>query len=73
MIKYHIDIFYSEEDGGYIANIPDLECCSAFGKTPMEALKEVLVAQELWLESARENGITIPDATYRPIYYQLAR
>ena len=38
MKDYHINIFYSEEDGGYIADIPDLESCSAFGKTPQEAL-----------------------------------
>ena len=38
---YHINIFYSNEDGGYIADIPDLEACSAFGKTPQEALAEV--------------------------------
>ena len=40
MKDYHINIFYSEEDGGYIADIPDLDSCSAFGKTPKEALKE---------------------------------
>ncbi len=34
MKDYHINIFYSEEDGGYIADIPDLEACSAFGETP---------------------------------------
>jgi predicted RNase H-like HicB family nuclease len=38
---YHINIFYSEEDGGYIADIPDLEYCSAFGETPAQALAEV--------------------------------
>jgi len=27
MRDYHINIFYSEEDGGYIADIPDLEAC----------------------------------------------
>ena len=35
---YHINIFFSDEDGGYIADIPDLAYCSAFGKTPEEAL-----------------------------------
>ena len=39
MRDYHINIFYSEEDGGYIADIPDLEACSAFGETPMGALE----------------------------------
>ncbi len=38
MKDYHINIFYSEADGGYIADIPDLEYCSAFGATPAEAL-----------------------------------
>lgn len=38
MKDYHINIFYSDEDEGYIADIPDLSDCSAFGATPMEAL-----------------------------------
>ena len=44
MSDYHINLFYSEEDGGYIADIPDLKSCSAFGKTPEDALREVLSA-----------------------------
>jgi predicted RNase H-like HicB family nuclease len=55
MNDYHINIFYSHEDGGYIADIPDLRFCSAFGSTPEEALREVLIAKEAWLESARLN------------------
>jgi predicted RNase H-like HicB family nuclease len=38
---YHINIFYSQEDGGYISDIPDLDACSAFGATPEAALGEV--------------------------------
>jgi predicted RNase H-like HicB family nuclease len=38
MKDYHINIFYSEEDDGYIADIPDLQYCSAFGETSEEAL-----------------------------------
>ena len=49
MKAYHINIFYSEEDEGYIADIPDLKTCSAFGETPNEALKQVLIAQKLRL------------------------
>ena len=41
MKDYHINIFYSEEDRGYIADIPDLKACSAFGRTPEEALREL--------------------------------
>jgi predicted RNase H-like HicB family nuclease len=41
MSHYHINLFYSEDDGGYIADIPDLDYCSAFGQTPEQALSEV--------------------------------
>jgi predicted RNase H-like HicB family nuclease len=72
MKDYHINIFFSEEDGGYIADIPDLKYCSAFGKTPEEALKEVLIAKKLWLESSRINDEKIPKPRYKPAHYQLA-
>jgi predicted RNase H-like HicB family nuclease len=61
MKRYPINIFYSEEDHGYIANIPDLEMCSAFGKTPEIALQEVLIAQQAWLETALKHGKPIPE------------
>ena len=41
MNDYHINIHYSEEDVGYIADIPDLESCYAFGSSPQEPLAEV--------------------------------
>ncbi len=72
MKDYHINIFYSDEDGGYLADIPDLTYCSAFGETPGEALSEVLKAKEAWLESARAGGKHIPMPYYRPVIYQVA-
>ena len=72
MTDYHINLFYSNEDEGYIADIPDLKHCSAFGETPEEALQEVLKAKEAWIESARANGKPIPSAHYRPVIYQVA-
>jgi predicted RNase H-like HicB family nuclease len=69
---YHINIFWSDEDGGYIADIPDLETCSAFGKTPEEALAEVEIAKDGWLAAARETGKPIPEPRYRPLIYQVA-
>ena len=72
MKDYHINIFYSEEDGGYIADIPDLEACSAFGRTPAEALVEVQKARKAWLAAARKEGKPIPVPSYRPAIYQLA-
>lgn len=70
MSDYHINIFYSQEDGEYIADIPDLKYCSASGATPEEALREVLVAKSLWLEAAQKNGKPIPPPLYRPAIYQ---
>lgn len=72
MKDYHINIFYSEEDEGYIADIPDLKYCSAFGDTPEEALREVLIAKSVWLEAARAEGKPIPLPRYKPVIYQVA-
>jgi predicted RNase H-like HicB family nuclease len=66
---YHINVFFSEEDGGYIADIPDLEACSAFGSSPEEALAEVAKAKEAWLATAREARKPIPEPRYRPAIY----
>lgn len=65
--KYHIDIFWSDEDGGYVANVPDLLYCSAFGETYEEALREVLVAMELHLATLEELGRPIPEPTARRV------
>lgn len=71
MKNYHINIFYSEEDDGYIANIPDLKYCSAFGLTEEEALREVLQAKAAWLDAAKMEGKLIPEPRYRPAIYQI--
>jgi len=70
MQDYHINIFYREEDGEYIADIPDLKYCSASGETPEDALREVLIARDLWLDVARDKGMPVPEPHYRPIIYQ---
>ncbi|MDY6864023.1 MAG: type II toxin-antitoxin system HicB family antitoxin [Thermodesulfobacteriota bacterium] len=70
MRDYNINIFYSDDDEGYIADIPNLEACSAFGDTPDESLHEVQKAKELWIETAQAEGKFIPTAKYRPVIYQ---
>jgi predicted RNase H-like HicB family nuclease len=71
MLKdYHINIFWSEEDQAYVADIPDLEGCSALGATPEDALAELRAAKEAWLEAAMALGRPIPPPTYRPLVYQ---
>jgi predicted RNase H-like HicB family nuclease len=72
MKDYHINIFYSQEDAGYIADVPDLDACSAFGRTPQQALKEVQVAKKAWLAAAKSAGKRIPKPRYRPAIYHAA-
>ena len=72
MKDYHINIFYSDDDGGYIADIPDLEACSAFGNSPAQALSELEIAKSAWLEAAKAEGKPIPPPTFRPAIYQAA-
>ena len=71
MKDYHINIFFSEEDGGYIADIPDLAHCAAFGETPEEALDEVLKAKAVWIEAAKAEGKPVPSPSFRPAIYQV--
>ena len=65
--KYHINVFWSEADGAWVADIPDLKSCSAFGDTPAEALAEVENAMEAWLAVAGEDGMPIPEPLYHAV------
>lgn len=69
---YHINVFYSEEDEAYIADIPDLTYCSAIGSTPEEAVREVQLAKTAWIEAAKASGKPVPAPLYRPAIYQTA-
>jgi predicted RNase H-like HicB family nuclease len=66
---YHINVFWSDEDSCWIADVPDLRGCSAHGDTPIEAITEAEVAMSLWLETATERGMAIPEPRYRPAIY----
>lgn len=59
--KYEVDIFYSEEDEGYIANVPELTYCSAYGETYEEALREILLAMEGHVGVLGETGRPVPE------------
>ncbi len=72
MKDYHINIFYSPDDGAYIADVPDLAACSAFGETPEEAPPQVELAKEAWLGAARAKGKPIPQPRFKPVIYQTA-
>ena len=73
MKDYHINIFWSEKDSCYVADVPDLVSCSAFGATPQEALEQLTIAREAWLDAARQEKKPIPRPSYRPAIYQAVR
>lgn len=61
--KYPLEVFWSNEDEGYIAIAPDLTGCSAWGETEAEALGEIHHAVEAWLEAAKKANNPIPPPT----------
>ena len=68
MHHYAINVFWSDDDGAWVANVPDLKSCSAFGETPEQAVAEVRAAMHAWLEAAREAGLPIPTPHYLPTH-----
>ncbi len=70
--KYHINLFFSAEDKAFVADIPDLKYCSALGRTPQEALRQVLIAMEAWIACAKSHGKRVPKPRYRPMIYLAA-
>jgi len=62
-IKYPASVFWSEQDGGFIAIAPDLPGSSAFGETEADALRELRLVIELGIESHRAVGNPIPQPT----------
>lgn len=60
MIKYSATLKWSDEDNGFIATVPELQGLSAFGETQEEALKELQLAAEVFLESLKSSGEVLP-------------
>lgn len=61
MIKYEVIIYWSEEDNAFIAEVPELAGCMADGATYQEALANAQVIIQEWIETAREEGRSIPE------------
>lgn len=66
---YHINLFWSDDDGLWIADVPDLKYCSSHGDTPEEAIANIQDAIEGWIETAEETGVEVPEPRYRPAIY----
>jgi len=65
--SYPIEVFWSDEDQIWIANAPDLSICTGHGSSPQEAVVEVEIAVEAWLEVAIAEGREIPTPSLRSI------
>lgn len=60
MYKYEVIIYWSTEDGAYVAEVPELAGCMADGSTYEEAIKNVQVIIAQWIETARDLGRDVP-------------
>ena len=63
-MPYSVIIQYDRIDQIYVASIPELQGCMAHGKTPEDAMREVAIARDLWIETAHEVGRSVPEPTY---------
>jgi len=66
--KYEIIIYWSEEDQAYIAEAPELPGCAADGSTYRQAVANVEVTIQEWIETAKELGRPIPEPKGRLMY-----
>ena len=66
--KYELIIYWSEQDSSFIVEVPELPGCMADGQTYQEAVKNVEVVIQEWIETATELGRPIPKPKGRLIY-----
>ncbi len=67
-LEYQVNIAFDPRDGIYVARVPELEGCHTHGDTPEQALRRAQEAIELWLETARRQGLVVPDPLSRRIF-----
>jgi len=69
MDRYEIIIYWSDEDGMYVAEVPELPGCSAHGESYESALSNAKEAIALWIETAKEFNDPIPEPKGRRLTY----
>lgn len=69
MNRYEIIIYWSMEDQAFVAEVPELPGCIAHGATYEEALVQVQLAMELWIETAREYNDPVPEPKGRRLAF----
>ena len=68
MTKYEVILYWSQEDNAFIAEVPELTGCAADGATYQEALANVEVVIQEWIETAKEIGRPIPEPKGRLVF-----
>lgn len=68
MLHYEIILYWSEEDQAFIAEVPELPGCAADGETYQEALQNVEIIMQEWVETAEELGRPIPEPKCRLMF-----
>jgi predicted RNase H-like HicB family nuclease len=68
VIRYEVIIYWSKEDGAFVAEVPELPGCMADGKTYREAVGNVEDVIQEWIETARELGRAIPEPKGRLLF-----
>jgi predicted RNase H-like HicB family nuclease len=66
--RYEVIIYWSDEDQAFIAEVPELAGCAADGATYQEAISNVQTIIEEWIETAQEEGRSIPEPKGRLLY-----
>ena len=66
--RYEVIIYWSDEDEAYVAEVPELAGCAADGRTYAEAVANVEVVIDEWIETAREMGRPIPQPKGRLLF-----
>ena len=67
--KYQIVISWSQEDGVFVADVPELPGCSAHGTTQEAALREAKKAIDLWIDTAKVKGRPVPEPKGRRLLF----
>jgi len=68
MTKYEVILYWSDEDGAFVAEVPELPGCAADGTTRQEALANAETVIQEWIETARELGRPIPEPRGRLLF-----
>jgi predicted RNase H-like HicB family nuclease len=66
--RYELIIFWDESDQIFVVDVPELPGCMAHGRTKSEAIAQAEAAIDLWIETAREDGVTIPQPRGRLMF-----